>query len=112
MSGGEALQGTGTTAELDGICAELEAELARRSLRSLARAVGMSPSGLAKVLSGGRPYRHTLTKLRAWRTRNREGSLVTEEEALDVLLQRVPERRRAEVREEIRAIVDRGASLT
>lgn len=110
MSGGDALPGGGADTELDRIRAELERELATSSLRSVAREVGMSPSGLSKVLAGGRPYRQTLTKLRAWRTRHTAGEPpITDEAALEVLLRRIPERRRARVRGEIRTILERAA---
>lgn len=111
MSGGDAPRGAGANAELDRIRAELEEELGTSSLRSVARAVGMSPSGLAKVLAGSQPYRQTLTKLRAWRVRRRTGeSSMNDEAALEALLRQIPERRRPSVREEIRAVLERGAS--
>ena len=37
-----------------------------RSLRAVARAIGMSPMGLKHFLSGTRPYRATERKLIAW----------------------------------------------
>lgn len=105
------LSEAGTRAELDEVRAELEAALGTTSLRSVARAIGMSPTGLAKVLAGAHPYLTTLTKLRAWRTRRRAGDFsITDDAVLDALLRRIPERRRARVREEIRAILERGAS--
>jgi hypothetical protein len=111
MSGGDTAPGAGASAELGEIRADLEEELGRSSLRSVARAVGMSPSGLSKVLAGGQPFRQTLTKLRAWRSRRRDGGAsMTEDAALDALLRRIPERRRPRVRDEIRAILERGAS--
>lgn len=39
------------------------------SLRSVARQVGMSPSGLEKFLSGGTPYTRSRQKLQEWWTR-------------------------------------------
>lgn len=36
------------------------------SLRSVAREIGMSPSGLKKFLDGAAPYRPTLRRLRRW----------------------------------------------
>jgi hypothetical protein len=111
MPRGNALPGTGTGAELDEIRAELEEALGTSSLRSVARAVGMSPTGLTKLLAGTHPYRRTLIRLRTWRTRRRSGDFsMTDDAALEVLLRRIPERRRARVREEIRAILERGAS--
>ena len=111
MPRGDAQPGVGTGAELDEIRAELEEALGTSSLRSVARAVGMSPTGLTKLLAGAHPYRQTVTKLRAWRTRRRAGDFsMTDDAALDALLRRIPERRRARVREEIRAILERSAS--
>jgi transcriptional regulator with XRE-family HTH domain len=111
MPGGDATPGAGASSDLDGIRAELEEALGTSSLRSVARAVGMSPSGLAKVLAGGQPYRPTLAKLRAWRVRRQAGGeYASDDAALDALLRRIPERSRARVREEILAILERGAS--
>jgi hypothetical protein len=111
MSGGDTKRGTAADTELDQLRAELEEELGRSSLRSVARAVGMCASGLSKLLAGGKPYHRTLTKLRAWKTQRGEGeSAVAEKAALETLLRRVPERRRALVREEIRTILERGGS--
>jgi hypothetical protein len=111
MSGGDAKCGTAADTELDQLRAELEKELGRSSLRSVARAIGMSATGLSKLLAGGQPYRRTLTKLRAWKAqRGGDESTVTVEAALETLLRRVPERRRARVREEIRVILERGGS--
>jgi len=39
------------------------------SLRSVARQVGMSPSGLEKFLAGGTPYTRSRQKLQDWWTR-------------------------------------------
>jgi transcriptional regulator with XRE-family HTH domain len=111
MSGGDALLGAPADTELDRLRAELEEELGRSSLRSVARAVGMSPSGLSKVLAGAQPYRHTLNKLRAWQARRGAGEpSITDKAALETLLRRVPERRRSRVRDEIRIILERGVS--
>jgi hypothetical protein len=41
------------------------------SLRSVARQVGMSPSGLDKFLNGGMPYQKSRRKLFDWLTRER-----------------------------------------
>lgn len=111
MSGGGAKRGTAADTELDQLRAELEEELGRSSLRSLAREVGMSATGLSKLLAGGQPYHRTLTKLRAWKTQRRGGEpAVAEKAALETLLRRVPEHRRARVREEIRTVLERGTS--
>lgn len=47
----------------------IAARLAAMSLRSLARAVGMSPSGLQKFMDGAVPYPHTREKLERWYVR-------------------------------------------
>ena len=97
--------------ELARLRAELNVALERSSLRSVARAVGMSPTGLSKLLAGGQPYRRTLTKLRAWRSPGGAGtSSLTEEDALEILLQRIPVRRRERVRKEILSVLERGAT--
>jgi len=44
----------------------LENEIARTSLRAVARAVRMSPTGLTKFLNGTRPYGNTVARLREW----------------------------------------------
>jgi len=57
----------GVTAEdLERFRIALENEIARTSLRALARTVGMSPSGLQKFLDGGNPYGRTVARLREW----------------------------------------------
>lgn len=110
MSRGDTQRESGAV-DLDRILAELEAEIDRRSLRAVARAVGMSPSGLVKVLAGSRPYRQTLNKLRSWQQRHLAGESLTEEnQALETLLQRVPEHRRARARQQIRRILEGGGA--
>lgn len=44
----------------------LETAIARSSLRTVAEAVGMSPSGLSNFLEGARPYAKTVNRLRRW----------------------------------------------
>jgi transcriptional regulator with XRE-family HTH domain len=69
------------------------------SLRQVARELGMSPSGLQKVLEGGQPYGKTTRKLAGWyiRDQSRYGGTVTAAAAaaaLNVLLQDLPPARR------------------
>lgn len=79
----------------------------RRSLRSVARDVGLSPSGLQKFAEGAAPYRNTRRKLTEWFTRQAQpiarGTVSTEAAlaALDLLLHDLPRRRRSLTREEI-----------
>jgi multidrug efflux pump subunit AcrA (membrane-fusion protein) len=42
-----------------------------RSLRQVAREVGMSPTGLGKFMAGGQPYSATRVKLERWYVRER-----------------------------------------
>ncbi|MEW5926033.1 MAG: hypothetical protein AB1941_00965 [Gemmatimonadota bacterium] len=76
------------------------------SLRGVAREVGMTASGLQKVLDGRGSYRSTLQKLRAWHARYLVGDFSTAEEvALEALLRILPGPRRARARELIVAIL-------
>jgi len=52
--------------EIGRIRAAVAAEVARSTLRAVARRVGMSPSGLRKFLEGTKPYAPTLDRLRSW----------------------------------------------
>lgn len=45
----------------------LKKEVEKRSLRKVAREVGLSPTGLAKFLLGSTPYSPTIRKLERWR---------------------------------------------
>ena len=49
--------------------AALEEAIARQSLRQVAKAVGMSPSGLHGLLRGAVPYAKTWERLRVWYTK-------------------------------------------
>jgi hypothetical protein len=44
--------------------------VAATSLRSMARELGASPSGLSKFLDGAHPYRKRFLRLKAWYARN------------------------------------------
>ncbi len=111
MSGGNASLASRPDRGLDRIRADLDERIAWSGLRSVAREVGMSPSGLQKVLAGSQPYRQTLVKLRAWHERHVAGDSRTAEDlALETLLMRVPEARRDQARRQIRAILDGGGT--
>lgn len=60
--------------ELTSIRAALADDVMRRSLRAVAREVGMRPSGLKNFLAGTVPYAPTLAKVRAWYQRWRDGA--------------------------------------
>ncbi|MBI4545050.1 MAG: hypothetical protein HY703_07645 [Gemmatimonadetes bacterium] len=78
------------------------ARVEARSLRQVARDVGMSPTGLQKFLAGSRPYSATRRKLERWYVRESAhyggelgaGSALA---ALRVLVQDWPARRQAGV---------------
>jgi hypothetical protein len=55
-----------TTDDLERFRIALDNEIARTSLRAVARRVRMSPSGLTKFLDGSNPYGHTVARLREW----------------------------------------------
>ena len=82
------------------------------SLRSVARQVGMSPSGLEKFLSGGTPYSRSRQKLQDWweREGSRPRSEVSSEGievAVGALVRDLPAEFRAEaVQRLIRALRD------
>jgi hypothetical protein len=89
--------------ELNAIRAELASALERESLRSVARDVGMTPSGLAKVVASATPYAKTRRLLHAWSERRRAGGREREvDAALDVLLRELDPAQREEARESIR----------
>lgn len=47
-------------------------QVERTSLRAVARQVGMSASGISKVLAGALPYSKSMRKLEAWHIRHLE----------------------------------------
>jgi|SRR5690625_303343 len=80
---------------LDRLREAVEGGVRSRSLRSVAREVGMSPSGLQKFLDGSRPYSGTRRKLERWYVREAaryEGGpgVGTAAAALQVLTQDLP----------------------
>lgn len=88
----------------------IAARLSEMSLRSLAREVGMSPSGLQKFVDGAAPYHPTRQKLERWyvgeAAEERAGMTPgVAQAALGVLLRDLaPSRRREAVRELVRAV--------
>ena len=52
--------------ELAVVVEAVRAAVRQRSLRAVARQIGMSPTGLRGVLDGAEPYGRTRDKLRAW----------------------------------------------
>lgn len=100
---------------LDQLRAVILARMATASLRSVAREVGMSPSGLQKFVDGSIPYLPTRQKLERWYVREAsrgeaEMSAEVASAALGVLVCDLsPARRRAVVRrlvKEVRASYD------
>lgn len=89
----------------------LELRVEQTSLRSTAREVGLSPSGLRKFLDGANPYSPTELKLQRWyvrETRPDYGSALTAagaENALRILTQDIPSSRRDEVVERIHRVL-------
>jgi hypothetical protein len=91
----------------------LAARLATMSLRSVARAVGMSPSGLQKFMDGAVPYLPTREKLERWhvrevvegRTEMTEGSALAALAALGLLVRDLPPGRQEEAVAELVKVV-------
>jgi hypothetical protein len=52
--------------ELERYRLALEAAIARTSLRTVAAAIGMSPTGLSEFIAGTRPYARTVERVRRW----------------------------------------------
>lgn len=61
-----ALRNGVTAEELDQLRSALADAVAQSSLRAVARAVGMSPTGLTNFLDGTQPYGPTVERLRQW----------------------------------------------
>ncbi|MGQ0813066.1 MAG: hypothetical protein ACT4O1_01190 [Gemmatimonadota bacterium] len=83
----------------DVVAARVEAE----SLRSVARNVGMSPSGLQKFIDGASPYSATRQRLERWYVRETAAyrANVSEESALaalSILVRDLPSKQRAHAR--------------
>lgn len=60
----------GSRASVDAIRHAAALAVEERSLRSVAREVGMSPTGLRQFLNGRSPYTATLRRLNAWYARH------------------------------------------
>ncbi len=80
---------------LDELRGVVSSRLSTMSLRGVARAVGMSPTGLQKFVDGSVPYPPTRQKLERWYVRETaryggEVSVGLALDALDVLLQDIP----------------------
>ncbi len=89
------------------VCAAIEA----RSLRSVARSIGMSPGGVTYFTEGAKPYLRTRRNLCLWYLRTGQSELrSTQEMLIDQLVASVPEFARDEARHKIRAIVDAGVT--
>lgn len=84
-----------TGAPLEAIRVAADEAVRADSLRSVARAVGMSPTGLRNFLDGRSPYSATLRKLTAWYVRyelSREVfSAEVAQAGVSVLLEAIPE---------------------
>lgn len=52
--------------DLDEMVRSAAALADERGIRAAAREIGLSPSGLTKILNGNHPYAPTLKKLRRW----------------------------------------------
>lgn len=100
-----------TGAPLDRIRALLTLRVEGASLRQVARDVGMSPSGLQKLLDGSEPYTPTRRKLERWYVRESGrayGVLDTETAAaaIELLLQDLPLHARPTAADRVRALLD------
>lgn len=85
------MPGPGSVVPINLILAALREKIAQTSLRQTAREVGMSPSGLHRVLdAGGSPWAKTRAKLQQWYMKSAATSGSTAPEtaraAIEVLL--------------------------
>lgn len=76
------------------------------SLRAVAREIGMSPTGLDRILGGSRPYRAITRKLNVWylRTMRARGQRLgpdTAREVLSLLTEHLPPEERSGATEEV-----------
>ena len=105
------MQPPGRGAPLEAIREAAKVAVEQTSLRAVARGVGMSPMGLRHFLDGRRPYSATLRKLNAWyvdhASSRREHSADSARAALALLLDGVPEGRRAEAGAELLGTLER-----
>jgi len=97
------MRGPGSGVPVSVILAAVRERVAETSLRQTAREVGMSPTGLQRVLdSGGSSWMKTAGKLQRWYVRRgaNAGSVDpdTARAAISILLSGMPERDRPRVR--------------
>ena len=76
------------------------------SLRAVAREIGMSPTGLDRILKGSQPYRAITRKLNDWylrtmRVRGQRLGPETAREVLSLLTDHLPPDERSEAMEEV-----------
>ena len=86
----------------------LRQHILRTSLRTAAREVGMSPTGLRGFVDGASPYVKTLRRTQAWYAHREmyEGDPdVAEAHAIEVLVASVPEARRGLARAQLAAMI-------
>lgn len=78
-----------------------------RSLRSVARSIGMSPGGVTYFVEGAKPYMRTRRKLCSWYRRTGQCDLrSTQEMLIEQLVAHVPAGKRDEARHKIWVVVD------
>lgn len=97
---------------IDALRAAVQLRIEQRTLRSVAKDIGMSPSGLwSFVLATGRPYGATYQKLLSWYVRDqaRRDGITPEsvQAALTLLVAQLPRAKRDQLRKEIIALVAR-----
>ena len=80
--------------------------VAESSRRAIARELGMSARGLELFLAGSRPQARTLGRLRRWYAEQSKAGgsmlLASADEAIRLLVQRIPEQERAAALQEVR----------
>jgi hypothetical protein len=92
--------------DLDTIRIRLEQEVKKHGLRCIARQVGMSPSGLHKLLNGASPYQKTQRKALLWWERIAAGDARSPQEVLvDELVNTLPGDARETARTRIMRVV-------
>lgn len=72
--------------ELDTVIEAARGAVRRRSLRTVAREIGMSPTGLRGLLDGASPYDKTRDRLRAWYAREEGLDRLPTAAAADMIL--------------------------
>lgn len=106
MPGGDTSLGTVSDSDLNQIRPALQERVSATGLRAVAREVGLTASGLQKVLDGSSPFPKTRRKLGIWYSRHLAGDYRTARDvALEELLRQVPTSRRRTAREQILAVL-------